>query len=80
MINEPMKPHHGVTFVECNGFCVYLRGLEVAQMRQLWWLTVTMKREMSFIVPQDVKNPGGTLFHFREGPLRKCFPLCGICW
>ncbi|GFT64282.1 transposable element Tcb2 transposase [Trichonephila clavipes] len=28
---------------------------------------VTMKREMSFICPQDVKNPGGILFHFREG-------------
>ncbi|GFS92875.1 hypothetical protein TNCV_1162531 [Trichonephila clavipes] len=41
---------------------------------------VTMKREMSFICPQDVKNPGGILLHFREGPLRKCFPLCGICW
>ncbi|GFX64735.1 hypothetical protein TNCV_4682101 [Trichonephila clavipes] len=43
-------------------------------------VNVTMKREMSFICPQDVKNPGGILFHFREGPLRKFFPLCGICW
>ncbi|GFW93933.1 hypothetical protein TNCV_4222101 [Trichonephila clavipes] len=43
-------------------------------------VNVTMKREMSFICPQDVKNSGGILFHFREGPLRKCFPLCGICW
>ncbi|GFX47434.1 hypothetical protein TNCV_1734211 [Trichonephila clavipes] len=43
-------------------------------------VNVTMKREMSFICPQDVKNPGGILFHFREGPLRKCLPLCGICW
>ncbi|GFU36646.1 hypothetical protein TNCV_1906591 [Trichonephila clavipes] len=43
-------------------------------------VNVTMKREMSFICPQDVKNPGGILFHFREDPLRKCFPLCGICW
>ncbi|GFW32689.1 hypothetical protein TNCV_3679371 [Trichonephila clavipes] len=43
-------------------------------------VNVTMKREMSFIYPQDVKNPGGILFHFREGPLRKCFSLCGICW
>ncbi|GFW76149.1 hypothetical protein TNCV_2057961 [Trichonephila clavipes] len=43
-------------------------------------VNVTMKREMSFICPQDFKNPGGILFHFREGPFRKCFPLCGICW
>ncbi|GFT65533.1 hypothetical protein TNCV_2618751 [Trichonephila clavipes] len=25
-------------------------------------------------------NPGGILFHFREGPIRKCFPMSGICW
>ncbi|GFU72601.1 mitotic-spindle organizing protein 2A [Trichonephila clavipes] len=43
-------------------------------------VNVTMKREMSFICPQDVKNSGGILFYFREDSLRKCFPLCGICW
>ncbi|GFS78704.1 hypothetical protein TNCV_3148771 [Trichonephila clavipes] len=41
-------------------------------------VNVTMKRERSFISPQDVKNPGGILFHFREDPLRKCSSLCGI--
>ncbi|GFT15234.1 hypothetical protein TNCV_2844681 [Trichonephila clavipes] len=77
MINEPVNPHHAVTFGECNGFCVNSRGLEVAQVTVMV-VNVTMKQEMSFICPQDVKNPGGILFRFRE--IRKCFPLCGICW
>ncbi|GFX50896.1 hypothetical protein TNCV_2732471 [Trichonephila clavipes] len=33
-------------------------------MEQLWLLT--MKREMSFVCPQDVKNPGGILFHLEK--------------
>ncbi|GFU99327.1 hypothetical protein TNCV_2701171, partial [Trichonephila clavipes] len=73
MINEPVKPHHTVTFGECNDFCVYSRGLEVAQMRQLW-LGVTMKREMSFICPQDVKKPRWDPVLFREGPLPAMLP------
>ncbi|GFV27679.1 hypothetical protein TNCV_4169041 [Trichonephila clavipes] len=32
---------------------------------------------MSFICPQDVKNPGGILFHFRESPLRNA-SVCAV--
>ncbi|GFV06877.1 hypothetical protein TNCV_2261781 [Trichonephila clavipes] len=35
---------------------------------------VPMKREMNFICPQDVNNPGGIFFHFREGPLLQMLP------
>ncbi|GFU52215.1 hypothetical protein TNCV_3052361 [Trichonephila clavipes] len=41
MINEPVKPHNAVTFGECNGFCVYSRGLEVASNATVMVVNVT---------------------------------------
>ncbi|GFW88421.1 hypothetical protein TNCV_2287471 [Trichonephila clavipes] len=80
MINEPVKPHHAVTFGGMQWLLCVLTWIRGRSNATVMVVNVTMKREMSFICPQDVKNPGGTLFHFREGPLRKCFSLCRICW
>ncbi|GFS93942.1 hypothetical protein TNCV_1326251 [Trichonephila clavipes] len=80
MTNEPVKPHHAVTFGECNGFCVYscvIRGRPNATV-----MVVNCNHEARnefSSVHKMFKIPGGILFHFREGPLRKCFLLCGIC-
>ncbi|GFV21741.1 uncharacterized protein TNCV_3484381 [Trichonephila clavipes] len=75
MINEPVKPPTMLSLLGNAMASVCTHVVRGRPNTTVMVVNVTMKRERSFICPQDVKNPCGILFHFREGPLRKCFPV-----
>ena len=63
-MNELVNPHHTVLFGECNDFCAYLRGFDVAYMRQLWVLMSPWSEKMNFVSLKLVKDSIGILFVF----------------
>lgn len=87
MMNDFVIPNHAVTFGERSDFWMYSWWIILIMVNYgpslnstVISMNVAVKRKISLICYDSVKDLDGILFDVKESPFSKYFVLYSICW